>query len=60
MINVGIIGEAKDTVNENNIAKTLRSGERLKICRSISINESILQKNAKNMKVLLLSGIVWH
>ena len=27
MINVGIIGEAKDTVNENNIAKTLRSGE---------------------------------
>ena len=27
MINIGIIGEAKDTVNENNIAKTLRSGE---------------------------------
>lgn len=27
MINVGIIGETKDTVNENNIAKTLRSGE---------------------------------
>ena len=26
MINIGIIGEAKDTVNENNIAKTLRSG----------------------------------
>lgn len=27
MINIGIIGEAKDIVNENNIAKTLRSGE---------------------------------
>ena len=27
MINIGIIGEAKDMVNENNIAKTLRSGE---------------------------------
>ena len=27
MINVGIVGEAKETVNENNIAKTLRSGE---------------------------------
>ena len=27
MIEVGIIGEAKDIVSENNIAKTLRSGE---------------------------------
>ena len=27
MINIGIIGVAKDIVNENNIAKTLRSGE---------------------------------
>ena len=27
MIKIGIIGEAKDNVNENNIAKTLRSGE---------------------------------
>ncbi|MBC5628850.1 thioesterase family protein [Clostridium sp. NSJ-6] len=27
MIEVGIVGQAKDKVNENNIAKTLRSGE---------------------------------
>lgn len=27
MINVGIIGEAKDRVSENNTAKSLRSGE---------------------------------
>ena len=27
MIKIGIIGEVKDIVNENNIAKTLRSGE---------------------------------
>lgn len=27
MIKTGIIGEVKDIVNENNIAKTLRSGE---------------------------------
>ena len=27
MIKIGIIGEARDNVNENNIAKTLRSGE---------------------------------
>ena len=44
----------------NSIGKTLKSGEKLKIYRSISINESILQKSAKNMKVLPLSGIEWH
>lgn len=50
MINIGIMGQAKVTVNENNIAKNLRSGE-LNVYATpsmIALMEEAAYKSIKN------------
>lgn len=55
MINIGITGEAKDIVNENNIAKTLRSGE-LKVYATPAMIALMEEASYKSIQTELEDG----